>query len=168
MSIVFKEYTSVLEIRFDLENIKQQDAPIINFYFMFSNASVSKELIKPLCFIFKINDRKTTLDIKSINETFGYVPSIILQRIAIDTDVVKRICKQNKYGFIKISKYLSNLVLVRDRKEEYDKNETNFVQYCKQMSISSIVGSRFDTEISLLSTFFGSNLKVENGFLIVT
>ena len=172
MSLVFKEYTSILEIRFDLENAEQQDnkqrAPIINFYFMFSNTSVSKELIKPLCFIFTINDQKTTFDIKSINETFGYVPSIILQKIAIDTDTVKKICKQNKYGFIKISKSLKNMIIVRDRKEEYDKHEKNFVQYCKQTSIPKVIGNDFNTEISLLSSFFGDNLKVENGFLVIT
>lgn len=169
---MFKEYTSVLEIQFDLENAKRRESkqriPIINFYFMFSSASVSKELIKPLCFIFTINDQKTTFDIKSINEIFGYVPTIVLQKIAIDTDAVKKICKQNKYGFIKISKSLQNIILVRDRKDEYDENEKNFIQYCKQITVSRTIGTDFNTQIALLSSFFGDNLKVEDRFLVVS
>ena len=51
--------------------------------------------------------------------------------------------------------------------EEYDENEKNFIIYCKQASIPKNVITDFDTQITLLSSFFGNNLKIEKGFLIV-
>ena len=99
MVLTFKDYTSLLEIRFDIEN--ELNTKIDNIWFVYSKKSISAKTIKPICVIYETSTQSSAgsstesstesstdpnqkhLSISELNELLGFIPCIA-------TDVKKR------------------------------------------------------------------------------
>ena len=71
----FKEYTSLLEVKFDYENALHKH--LENLWFVFGEHSISMMNIKPVCIMIQINKKVITEDINQIYKTLGFIPVIL-------------------------------------------------------------------------------------------
>ena len=107
----FKEYTSLLEIKFDYENVLQKH--LDNIWFAFGEHSISMTNLKPICIMIQINKEIITEDIEQINKTLGFVPVIISCKETVSITMARSYVK-NGVGmiYIKVSKRMKCIIFI--------------------------------------------------------
>ena len=100
MVLTFKDYNSLLEIRFDIEN--ELDIKIDDIRFVYSKKSISAKTIKPICIIYNNTDdtsnAEKTLMISDLNALLGFIPCMVV-------DIMGKAKKNaDPYGIITIKK----------------------------------------------------------------
>lgn len=89
----FKDYKSVLEIRFDIEN--ELNEHIENIWFVYSKNTIISKSIKPISITYEMNKNIYEMNIEEINDLLGFIP-------CINVDITKARDKAKPYGVIYI------------------------------------------------------------------
>lgn len=118
MAVIFKEYTSIIEIQFDFENVLKIDT-ITEFLFMFSKMSISTQYFKPIGFIYRGTDEKPVkCDLNRVYEILHFIPVIPNNDVYVKRSLVDHNIKE--YGMLSYNKSNYSLTIApRENKKTY-------------------------------------------------
>lgn len=118
MVLTFKDYNSLLEIRFDIEN--ELDIKIDDIWFVYSKKSISAKTIKPICITYNntddTNKAQKNLMISDLNALLGFIPCMVV-------DIKKAKENADPYGVITIKKVKFTNVFHKEASSNMSKYE---------------------------------------------
>ena len=171
MVLTFKDYTSLLEIRFDIEN--ELNTKIDNIWFVYSKKSISAKTIKPICVIYEASSTESStgsstessadsnqkhLSISELNELLGFIPCIA-------TDVKKAKERTDPYGIITIHKDKFTNVFHKEDSAKIAKYETTYNAFMSGGSASSTSAYTYEKDINDFKTM-GIEVKPSDAGII--
>ena len=129
----YKQYTSLLELRFDYENALNCGR-IENLWFIFDSNSVSLNDIKPICIGYRLDEKYIKHDINKIYETLKFIPTIACVKRLITANGAKAYVKNDGFGIAYMRTSSSATVF----RTEDDKNKIEAYKECSKKYMSFI------------------------------